>query len=228
MSNLREYNIDGRRAVFNKEAFRHYLTQKSRKEKIAKSKLENQIADQMGISPSAVHKWIYNGGGPMDVAMINLLAGALGISDATLLITFIDDRGITMERLNDRQKTAAKRIYDLCIEFLYEFNRTDGFNNYWFDFQRAGSKNPEMDIYSKVEDMLGPIHLALNQEYFDLRGSDIYNELCEYVSEDLWETFDGKLSFAYRFEAHPSGNPTTDEDYDRAMIRLNTIIDKYL
>ena len=36
ISNLREYNIEDRQAMFNKEAFRHDLTQKSRKKKIAK------------------------------------------------------------------------------------------------------------------------------------------------------------------------------------------------
>ena len=76
--------------------------------------------------------------------------------------------------------------------------------------------------------MSGKINMALDQEYFDLRGCDLYNELCEYVSDDLYETFNGKLGYGYRFEAHPNGNPTTTEDYDRAMIRLKTIIDKYL
>ena len=77
------------------------------------------------------------------------------------------------KRLTDRQKTAAKRIYDLCIWFLYEFERTDGFNDYWLKFKESGSKDPEMDIYSTVEDMIGKINMALDQEYFDLRGFDL-------------------------------------------------------
>lgn len=228
MSNLREYTFNGRRAVFNKEAFRHYVTQKSRREKVSINKLEDQIADGVKISANAVHHWIYKQGGPGDVEMIAPLAKMLNIEDPTLLLTFVEDGGIEMERLTDRQRTAAKRIYDSCIWFLYEFNRTDGFNDYWLKFKESGSQDPESDIYDMIEGMIGKINLVLDQEYFDLRGCDLYNELCEYVSDDLYETFNGKLGYGYRFEAHPNGNPTTTEDYDRAMIRLNTIIDKYL
>lgn len=229
MGDLREYRIDGRRAVFNKEGFQHLLKEKNRRKHIKIGELEKNLAEALSVSPDTIHKWrMTKGGGPSDSELVKDLANALGLTDCSKLLIYFDDGGMDMERLTDRQKTAAKRIYDLCIWFLYEFNRTDGFNDYWLEFQRAGSKDPEDDIYTKVEGMIAKINLVLDQEYFDLRGSDIYNELCEYVSEDLWETFNGKLSYAYRFEADPSGNPTTAEDYDRAMIRLNTIIDKYL
>lgn len=229
MSNLREYMIDEKRAVFNKEGFRHVLKQKARQEHTTMGKLEEQLAGTLYVSPDAVHKWHQaNSGGPGSYEMVKKLAEAMGLSDCSNLLTFIDDGGIEMERLTDRQKTAAKRIYDICIWFLYEFNRTDGFNAYWLEFQKSGSEDPESDIYDMVEGMIGKINLVLDQEYFDLRGCDLYNELCEFVSEDLYATFNGKLSYAYRFEAIPDGHPTTDQDYDRAMIRLNTIIDKYL
>lgn len=229
MSKLREYMIDEKRAVFNKEGFRHILKEKARQEHTTMGKLEEQLASNLYVSPDAVHKWHQaNSGGPGSYEMVKKLAEAMELSDCSNLLMFINDGGIEMERLTDRQKTAAKRIYDICIWFLYEFERTDGFNDYWLEFKRAGSQNPESDIYDKVEGMIAKINLVLDQEYFDLRGCDLYNELCEYVSDDLYETFNGKLSYAYRFEAHPNGNPTTSQDYDRAMIRLNTIIDKYL
>ena len=63
---------------------------------------------------------------------------------------------------------------------------SNGFNDYWLKFKESGSKDPEMDIYSTVEDMIGKINMALDQECFDLRGCDLYNELCEYVSDDLY------------------------------------------
>ncbi len=228
MSNLRQFTMYGRRVEFNKAAFRHYVTQKSRREKVAISKLEEVLGACVSVSADAVHHWIYKQGGPGDATMIAPLAKMLDVEDPALLLTFIEDGGTEMERLTDRQKTAAKRIYDICIWFLYEFERTDGFNDYWMELQKSGSKNPESDIYGKVEDMIAKINLVLDQEYFDLRGCEFYNELCEYVSDDLYETFNGKLGYAYRFEAQSNGNPTTAQDYDRAMIRLNTIIDKYL
>ena len=79
-----------------------------------------------------------------------------------------------------------------------------------------------------ADDMHRKIELVLDQEYFDLRDTDIYNELCEFVSDDLIDIYDGKVSYAYRFEAHADGNPTTSEDYDKAMIKLNGIIEKYV
>ena len=66
MSNLRKFAMYGRCAEFNKEAFCHYVKQKSRKEKIAISKLEEQIGESVGVSASAVHHWIYKKGGPGD------------------------------------------------------------------------------------------------------------------------------------------------------------------
>ena len=50
--------------------------------------------------------------------------------------------------------------------------------------QNAGS-----DIYDMVEDMLAKSHLIFEQEYYDLHGGPIYDELYEYVHEDLYETF---------------------------------------
>ena len=81
MSNLRVFIYDGKPAVFHKKGFQHLLTQKSIKEKIAKSKLEVQIANEIGVSPDTVHKWNYSGGGPMDVDAVKRLAAALDISD---------------------------------------------------------------------------------------------------------------------------------------------------
>ena len=228
MSNLREYIINGRRAVFHKEAFRHYVTQKSRKENVPIKKVLELIGDHVGVTADAVQHWMYKKGGPSGAELIAPLAKVLDVADPTWLLTFVEDGGTEMERLTDGQKTAAKRIYDICIWFLYEFKQTDGFNDYWLKFKDSGSQDPESDIYEMVDEMIDKVNLVLDQEYFDLRGCDIYNELCEYVSEDLYETFNGKLGYAYRFEAMADGNPTTSQDYDRAMIRLNTIIDKYL
>ena len=42
------------------------------------------------------------------------------------------------------------------------------------------------------------------------------------------DTYDGKLSYAYRFEALVEGHPTTEDDYSKAMKKFNQIITKYL
>lgn len=77
--------------------------------------------------------------------------------------------------------------------------------------------------------MVNEVFLVYDQEYFDLHDHPIYDDFGEFLSEDLYETFSGKLSCAYRFEASPeNGRPTVSQDYDKAMIKLNAIIDKYL
>ena len=174
-----------------------------------------------------LHNWRFRKNGPSDVEMLIKIAKTLGLSDWTLLTKEIDG-GNTMTQLTERQKNAAKRIYDVCIWFLSEFSNTDGFNDYWYKFKDAGSTDPEEDIYELVQKKMDKVGMVLDQEYFDLHGHEIYDEFCEFASEELSDTYNGKLSYAYRFEAIPDGHPTTSEDYDRAMKALNAIIDKYL
>lgn len=223
---LRTYSVNGQRATFNKVAFQHFIRDKSRREKKSISKLEQDLAEELQVAANTIHKWNYNGGGPIDYATVQLLSKALKINDATLLLNFIDDGENNMTKLNDRQLAAVKRIYDICIWFLHEFSRTDGFNDYWYDFKRNGSSDPESDILDLADGLHAKVQLVLDQEYFDLHGCEIYDELCDYVNEGLVNTYDGKVSYGYRFEANPDGNPTTSEDYSRAIIRLNAIIEK--
>lgn len=225
---LRVYSVNGKRATFNKAGFSHLLKQKCRREKMSISKMEQTVAEKLAIAPNTVHKWNYNGGGPIDYATVEQLAEILDAADISLLLNFIDEGENEMARLTDRQMSAVKRIYDICIWFLFEFDRTNGFNHYWHQFVEQGSKDPESDITKLVDTMFDKVKLVVEQEYFDLRNCEIYDELCEFTSDNLLMIYDGKLSYAYRFEAHPNGNPTTSEDFDKAMIRLNTIIDKYL
>ena len=127
-----------------------------------------------------------------------------------------------MKGLTERQVSAVKKIYDSCIWFLYEFERSDGFNAYWEELK------DETKMYEMVDGLLNKVHLVLEQEYFDLRNCDIYDELCEFVAEDLLNVYDGKLGYAYRFESIADDNFTTQMDYDKAMIHLNNIIEKYV
>ena len=223
---LRVYCVDGKKATFNKVAFNHLLKQKCCKDNVSISKFEHLLADELQIAENTVHKWNYNGGGPSDYPMVEQLAKALGVSDVSLLLNYIDEGGNTMAHLTDRQLSAVKRIYDICIWFLHEFDRTDGFNSYWYRFSENGIADPKTAIEELADGMHEKVKLVLEQEYFDLHECEIYDELCEFVDEDLLNAYDGKLSYAYRFEAQPDGNPTTAEDYIKALNRLNAIIKK--
>lgn len=223
----RVFTVDGKQVRFDAQIFNKNFESCRRSKKIGVGELEEQLAEKLNVSREAVHNWRFRKNGPSDVEMLIKIAKTLGLSDWTLLTKEIDG-GNTMTQLTERQKNAAKRIYDVCIWFLSEFSNTDGFNDYWYKFKDAGSTDPEEDIYELVQKKMDKVGMVLDQEYFDLHGHEIYDEFCEFASEELSDTYNGKLSYAYRFEAIPDGHPTTSEDYDRAMKALNAIIDKYL
>lgn len=223
----RTYTVDDKVVVFNVDAFKQVFDSYRRSKKITSRKLEEQISEQLQVAVDTVHGWHYGKNSPGGIEYIEELARVMGMKDFTLLLTEYNG-GHNMNRLTERQIAAAKRIYDICIWFLEEFSKTDGFNDYWLDFSHKGSNDPESDIYEYIDVLLEKVFLVLNQEYFDLHNLEIYEELCEYVNEDLYDIFNGKVSYAYRFEAPVDGNPSTSEDYNKATIRLNNIIKKYL
>lgn len=223
----RTYIIDNEKMEFDVQRFRRKFDELKNSEKITGLELKERISIKLQVAPDTVHGWLYGKNSPSGIEYINELATALGLKDYTILLRKYNG-GKNMNNLTDRQLSAVKRIYDICIWFLDEFDHTSGFNDFWYKFKEQGYENPEETIYEYVEGLMRKVNLILEQEYFDLRNCEIYNELCEYVSEDLTNTYDGKLSYAYRFEAIPDENPTTMEDYDKAMTRLNCIIEKYV
>ena len=224
---LRIFTVNDQKATFNKIAFKDFMRETSRSNKISISKLEQNLADQLQISANTIHKWYYMDGGPIDYSTVQQLSTALGISDANLLLKFNETGEKNMTQLTERQLSAVKRIYDICIWFLHEFRSTDGFNNYWYKFKKRGSADPESDIIELADGLIAKVRLVLEQEHFDLHNCEIYKELYNYVYEDLMDTYDGKLSYAYRFEATGGKYPTTAEDYHKAKSCLDAIVAKY-
>lgn len=223
----RVFNVNGKQMCFSFQAFNIIFEKYRRNHSMKVADLEDSIANTLGVSWDTVHNWHCKKNGPIDVEKVKQIASVLEIQDFTLLLSEFDGRN-NMAQLTDRQMVSAKKIYDTCLEFLDEFTNTDGFHKYWLEFKGKGSDHPEEDANGKVDGMLRKIFLVYDQEYFDLHGHPIYDEFGEFLSDGLYETYDGKLSCANSFEAVPDGNPTTMEDYDKAMIRLNSIIDKYI
>jgi hypothetical protein len=64
---------------------------------------------------------------------------------------------------------------------------------------------------------------------FDLRGTELYTELNDFVYDDLVDTYNEKIGPSYRIAASVDGEGiTTNEDYCDAMSKLNDILEKYL
>lgn len=223
----RVYTVDGNKMQFDSNNFKILIKSYGKRNKRKSQDVELSLANGLNVSTDTVHKWHYGMSTPTDVDLVKELAKILDLEDFTTLLKSADG-GNSMGKLTERQITAVKKVYDICILFLNEFSNTSGFNDYWYSLKDKGIEDTEEAIVDTADDMHRKIELVLDQEYFDLRDTDIYNELCEFVSDDLIDIYDGKVSYAYRFEAHADGNPTTSEDYDKAMIKLNGIIEKYV
>ena len=100
-----------------------------------------------------------------------------------------------------------------------------GYGEYAFWLTSLGY---EVYLYDIAEEKIHDVVLTYTKERFYLKNTQIYDDLEKYIYNDLYDIFCGKLSYAYRFEAIPSGNPTTKEDYMKAYKTLNTIMDNYI
>lgn len=221
------FEINGKLMKFNFDLFLKLFEKYQQNNRLTVTALQDELSEKINVTTYAVKNWRQRNNGPGSLDIIQDVAKFLNISDWKMLLKEVEG-GKKMERLTDREKTAVKKIYDVCIWFLNKFEKSDGFNSYWHDFVEKGSSNPKLDIEELVDSLMQNVFLVIDQEYFDLRGCEIYNELSEFISEDLQNVYSGKLSYAYRFEAIPYGNPTTFDDYGKAMLRLNNIIDQYV
>ena len=85
-------------------------------------------------------------------------------------------------------------------------------------------------VDNKYSDLL----LTYKKEYLFLKDQPIYEEIGNllYDENGLDQCYSGKLSYGYRFEAmvediHGNRGVTTSEDYELAMNKINSIIEKY-
>ena len=222
---MRTFEIDGKTLMFSFSKFSELFKNYRKKYELKVDELEQELADKLYAQKSTIHSWKFGPSGPNDLETIINLAKCLELDNYTYLLK--EEK--IMTKLTDLQLQSAKRIYDALVGFLHEFEVTGGFTtSMWYNLQKGGSDNPEEDMYEYIQKLEDKIHLIFRQEYFFLHDLPIYNELLNYMDEDLVETYDGKLSYAYRFEAIPAGNPTTDEDYEKAVNKLNSIIEKYI
>ncbi len=236
--------IGNRRYNFSRKSFEYYFKRclnvpKARIDGINKvGELEEYIANKVICSKDTVHGWRFTNSGPGDLSTIKQIADILGIKDYMRLMEEMFEENKTEKgekiktvknELTNLQIESLKRIYDAVIEYLDDFEKTDGFTGtLWYEFRDKGFKNPEPEIYDYAEKKVEAVLLVIKKEYFYLHNTEVYDMICEYAENDLYEIFNGKLSYAYRFEAIPDGNPTTTDDYEKAISKLNEIIKEYI
>ena len=224
----RTFLIDGKEMRFNFDSFNSLIHDYKKRNKMTVAEIEESIANKANVTNSAVHNWRQKLNGSGDIEIIEKIASALNEANWRILLIEITKGHTNMNKFSERELNAIKKIYDSIIDFLDEFQNTTGFNDLWFKYSEKGYKNPENGIYEYVEEKLNYIYLIYKREHFDLKNLDIYDELGNYIDEDLIETYNCKLSYGYRFEADEITTPTTNQDYEIAMNKLNQIIDKYI
>lgn len=189
--------------------------------------MKKDLSDTLHLTRNAINNWYFKKNGPSEFIMIKSLAYFFECEYICFLTEVKEDKEIT--EYSNLQLNSLKKIYDVIIEFLDEFRNTGGFTTtLWYEFSRRGYEDVESELYDYVESRLERINLVAKQEYFYLHNLLIYKQILEYCENDLYDTFDGKLEYAYRFEAIPEGHPTTDEDYYKALNKINDIIKNIL
>ncbi len=222
----RTYELEGKKMKFNSVSFRRRVDTYCKANQITKAKFEQRLYDNKRWNCETVHKWIYGKNNPNDLEIVKGLADELGMSDYRQLLDEVEDK--KMKQLTDRQITAVKKIYDSCVWFLAEFYNPYGSNDFWKRLSTEDVEDPESAITEFADSLNKKISLVADQEFFDLRDTDIYNELSEFISEELEIIYNGKGSYACRSEADPEGLPDIAEGYANAMDKLNRIIEKYV
>ena len=219
----REFTIDGVKCSFNSSAFRDCINHSAKNGK-SKGDIADELSKQLHVTIDAVYNWKYEKNGPADEDTIKQIAAYFHI-DWQLLMKKTSS-GTTETQLSERQKDAAKRIYDVLIWFLEEFSNTNGFICWQEEFKEQ-EQELEDAVYERITQMEERVHLILEQEYFDLHDHEIYDALCEFACEDLPNIYLGKIRFPPHSEADDE-NTAVWQDYETARNRLNELIERYL
>lgn len=222
------YIIDDSIYYFNYESFNNLCRNKKSSNNITFEKLEIELSKKLNISKEAIHNWRFLKHSPENKEIIIKLAEYFDIKDYKLLLIKKGEK--IMCNLNNNQINALKTINDSIIEYLHYFYKTDGYNDLWYNFeeQKIEFEQIEDKLYDIAEEKIENLILCYKKQRIFLKNTNIYADLGEYIYNNLYDIFAGKLSYAYRFEAIPNGNPTTQEDYEEALKVYNSIIDKYI
>lgn len=225
-SKMRIFTVDDIQYSFSSMSFRSVFDRYAKENKITKGRNAENLRKWVNVSVDAVNNWKYGKNGPADMETIKNIAEYLHVDWQLLMIK--TNGGNTMTKLTERQKDAAKRIYDVLIRFLEEFNNTDGFKSWYLDFKEQGSQNPEDDTYERIKQMEEQAGLVLEQEYFDLHDHEIYDAFCEFFGEELQNLYERKDGYACCFEADGESDPAVWRDYEIARQHLNEIVERYI
>ena len=199
---LRVFTIEGKRYRFDTSVFNKTFREFAKSRSIKLCDLEKLLSEKFCVSESAIRAWRFGQNGPSDLDLIESVAAFFKVPTMSLLKS--PEGGNMSKQLTDRQLEALRRIYVAIVDYIDEFERSNGFNDLWFELADEGvdAENIESKLYEIADNRHHKVLLAAEREGFDLKGLKIYEELLDFISEDLVDIYDdGKLAYGYRFEA---------------------------
>lgn len=230
----RTYEIEGKTYEFDISMFNRIIESYKKNNDIKKSSdFQSLFCEKMNIGESTYRSWKSGNNAPSTMEDINKVATFFECNSNLLLKEKLEEN---MTKATERQKDSLKRIYDAVIKYLDRFYSTSGFNDLWADYidQGFSAKQIENTLYDIAEREIHKVQFVVDQEYIELfRLDDVYQQLNDYITDCLIETYNDKLSYGYRYEAPVAtinggqSGVTTDEDYIIALKQINELLEPY-
>lgn len=220
------YLMNGQKLQFDYITFCDLFKRYKVAEKKTISECEEQLADTLHVTSSAVHMWRNRKNSPGDIEMVRSIADFLQIKEwPLLLLPYKEEHKMTS--LTELQIDATKRIYDTIIDLLYDFESTDGYEDTWSDAECDGFDDPTAFVDDHFAKMYADIEKAYMKEHIYLRGAAIYNDLLSYIQEGIFSLRDTAISCIENNVRH--NNPTwSTELYQQRLKELHNITEKYI
>jgi len=174
-----------------------------------------------------ISNWRKGSNGPGSDTYIKDAAAFLAVSDWTTLFTE-KDRGYKMNQLSIKQIESVKKIYDVCVETLNHFLYFENVRSILRLHDLRKKADPTFDADSASFEIRNRMFLAIDQEYFYLRGLEVYDALADLSVEISTKVISTLYNYIDHAEKAESLFDKLSEQAEQAMQELNEIVDFYI
>ncbi len=177
---------------FDHNIFDDMFNRKCKKERVMIKEMEEQLANAINVSKDAIHSWRYKSYSPNWLDLIKDIANYFGYEKDVLLCK--KSGNVKMKKLSDVELMSVKKVYESIVRFLEYFYKTNDFNDLWFDFKKFEPSLREEKLWEIAEKEHDKVMLSLKKEYSIIGKKQIYIELSNFIYNDLYDMYDGKIN----------------------------------
>ena len=196
MTSGRRFVWNGHIVRFDFDSFDREFRREATLRAASLSQYETLLAQRLNVDSTTVHSWRMRRSGPSCLDVIHLLCSEWGIDMEGILA--MDERTqekermpLCMDGLRDPQVDAIGRFYAEVIDYLDDFERTMGFNDYWFDFADSGVKHrimrelneQRLDFQHRLARVLSFKHTPVLDFRLDMR-TELGDRVLELLNEE--------------------------------------------